>query len=226
MVDLGLSRPRCAPVLACSAMRPDLELLEAWKGGDAQAGRELFAKHFDSVFRFFRNKVDGAAEDLTQQTFMGCLRGRDKFRGDSSFRTYLFTIARKRLYTFLRDRQRKRGLYDGTDVSIADVSGPTPTTAIAVREEQRLLLKAMRRLPVDMQVALELFYWEDMKVREIAEVLETPPGTIKRRLQRSRQQLDKIMQELSDSPELLRSTVDNFNAWAGELRERLLAREG
>ncbi len=206
-------------------MRPDLELLEAWKGGDAQAGRELFARHFDSVFRFFRNKVDGAAEDLTQQTFMGCLRGRDKFRGDSSFRTYLFTIARKRLYTYLRDRQRKRGLYDGADVSIADVSGPTPTTAIAVREEQRLLLKAMRRLPVDMQVALELFYWEDMKVREIAEVLETPPGTIKRRLQRSRQQLDKIMQELSDSPELLRSTVDNFNAWAGELRERLLARD-
>ena len=92
-------------------MRADIELLEAWKEGDASAGRELFARHFDSVFRFFRNKVDGAAEDLTQQTFMGCLRGRDKFRGESSFRTYLFTIARKRLYTFLRDRQRKRAVF-------------------------------------------------------------------------------------------------------------------
>ncbi len=51
--------------------RSDLDLLDAWRGGTESAGRVLFARYFESVFRFFRNKVDDAAEDLTQQTFMG-----------------------------------------------------------------------------------------------------------------------------------------------------------
>jgi RNA polymerase sigma-70 factor (ECF subfamily) len=206
-------------------MRADIELLSAWSAGDDEAGRELFARHFDSVFRFFRNKVDAGAEDLTQQTFMGCVRGRDKFRGDSSFRTYLFTIARKRLYTHLRGLQQARARWGDAEVSVADLSGPTPSTALALREEQRLLLKAMRRLPIDMQIALELFYWEDLKVREIADVLELPTGTVKRRLQRARQRLDKIMQELSEAPALFKSTIDNFNAWAVELRDQLGSRD-
>ncbi|MCA9688664.1 MAG: RNA polymerase sigma factor [Myxococcales bacterium] len=201
-------------------MRADLDLLEAWKEGDASAGRELFARHFNSVFRFFRNKVDGVAEDLTQQTFMACVRGRDSFRGDSSFRTYLFMIARKRLYSYLRERHRK-GVDALGELSIADVSGPSPSGVMAGREEQRLLLRALRRLPLDMQVALELHYWEDLKVREIAEVLEVPSGTIKRRLQRARLRLDEIMAELSESPALLQSTVDNFSAWAQGLRQAL-----
>ena len=50
--------------------KTDFELLEAWREGDQRAGKELFARHFDSIYRFFRSKVDDAAEDLTQQTFL------------------------------------------------------------------------------------------------------------------------------------------------------------
>lgn len=199
----------------------DFELLEAWRGGDEGAGRDLFGRYFDAVFRFFRNKVDDAAEDLTQQTFMGLVAGRDRFRGDASFRTYLFMIARKRLYSHLRTRDRRKETVPFDQASIADLGLASPSRAVAVRQEQQLLLQALRRLPVDMQVALELFYWEELTVIEIAAVLETPVGTVKSRLQRARTRLDAVIAELSDSDDLLRSTMDNFEQWARGLQAHM-----
>jgi RNA polymerase sigma factor (sigma-70 family) len=202
--------------------RGDFELLEAWRGGDEAAGRELFARYFDAVYRFFRNKVDDAAEDLVQQTFMGLVQGKDRFRGEASFRTYVFMIARKRLYTFLRDRDRARDPMEFHSTSIADLGLVSPSRAVAVRQEQQLLLQALRRLPLEMQVALELFYWEELSVTEIADVLETPVGTVKSRLQRARVRLDEIIVELSNSDEaLLKSTMDNFELWAKGLQAHL-----
>ncbi|MCA9636235.1 MAG: RNA polymerase sigma factor [Myxococcales bacterium] len=203
-------------------MRSDHELLEAWRGGDPAAGRELFGRHFTPVFRFFRNKVDDAADDLTQQTFMACLHTTDRFRGDASFRTYIFAIARRRLYDHLRQNHRRGGREEAIgERSIADLHGPSPTRALVLQEEQELLLRALRRLPLDMQVALELFYWEELSIPEISEVLETPTGTIKRRLQRARHQLDAIMAELASSRGLLESTLGDFDGWARGLRRRL-----
>jgi RNA polymerase sigma factor (sigma-70 family) len=199
----------------------DFELLEAWRTGDEGAGRDLFARYFDSVYRFFRNKVDDAAEDLTQQTFMGLVQGKDRFRGDASFRTYLFMIARKKLYSFLRSNQRRAEPVEFHSTSVADLGLVSPSRAVAERQEQQLLLQALRRLPVEMQVALELFYWEELTVTEIAEVLETPVGTVKSRLQRARARLDQVIAELSESEALLRSTVDNFEMWARQLQDQM-----
>lgn len=199
----------------------DAELLQAWRDGDEKAGRLLFERHFTSVFRFFRSKIEEAAEDLTQQTFMGCLKGKDRFRGDSSFRTYLFTIARNRLYTYLRDRQRRDKVIEFGTMSVADLGAASPTRVVAAKAEQRVLLKALRRLPVEMQVAMELHYWEDMSVREIAVITDTPEGTIKRRLQRGRTRLNELIEELSDDEAIARSTVDNFADWAQALRQQM-----
>lgn len=202
-------------------MESDFELLEAWRSGDENAGRELFGRYFDSVYRFFRNKVDEAAEDLTQQTFMGLVQSRDRFRGDASFRTYLFMIARKRLYSHLR-KNRREDPVEFRSTSIADLGLVSPSRAVAVRQEQQLLLQALRRLPIEMQVALELFYWEELTVTEIADVLETPVGTVKSRLQRARMRLDQVIASLSESDALLKSTMDNFDLWAKELQARLV----
>ena len=201
--------------------KSDFELLEAWRAGDQRAGRELFTRHFDSIYRFFRSKVDDAAEDLTQQTFLGCVKGKERYRGDASFRTYLYTIARNRLYTHIRDRQRRDAVLEIGAQSVADLGLASPTGHIAAREEQKLLLQAMRHLPLEMQVALELHYWEGLSVREISEVIDTPTGTIKRRLQRARQRLDELIAELATSDELRRSTQANFDDWAQALRANL-----
>jgi RNA polymerase sigma-70 factor (ECF subfamily) len=178
------------------------------------------------MYRFFRNKVDEAAEDLTQQTFMGLVQGKDRFRGEASFRTYLFMIARKRLYSYLRRAQRDQSVAPWSERSVADLGLPSPSRAVAQHQEQRLLLLALRRLPVEMQVALELFYWEELTVTEIADVLETPVGTVKSRLQRARARLDTVIAELSQSEALLRSTVDNFELWAKQLQKQLGRHDG
>ncbi len=202
-------------------MATDFELLEAWRSGDERAGRELFARHFDAIYRFFRSKIDDGAEDLTQQTFLGCVRGKDRYRGEASFRTYLFTIARNRLYTHIRDRQRRDAVLEVGEQSVADLGLASPTQQLAARQEQRLLLQAMRSLPLDMQVALELHYWEGLSVREICEVVEAPEGTIKRRLQRARQRLDELIAELTDDEALRKSTTTDFETWAAQLRASL-----
>jgi len=204
----------------------DFDLLQQWRGGDEAAGRALFARHFDSVYRFFRNKVDDAAEDLTQQTFMGLVQGRDRFRGDSSFRTYVFMIARKRLYSYLRSTQRSTESLDADEHSIADLGLLSPSRVVANRQEQKLLLQALRTLPVEMQVALELFYWEELTVVEIGEILETPIGTVKSRLQRARVRLDTAIEQLADSEALRQSTMDNFEQWAKDLQKQLVPKDG
>jgi RNA polymerase sigma factor (sigma-70 family) len=206
--------------------RSDFALLEAWRGGDEAAGRELFSRYFDSMYRFFRNKVDDAAEDLTQQTFMGLVQGKDRFRGEASFRTYLFMIARKRLYSYLRKSRADQDATPWGERSVADLGLPSPSRVMASQEEQRLLLLALRQLPLEMQVALELFYWEELTVTEIAEVLETPVGTVKSRLQRARARLDVAIAELASSEALRRSTMDDFTRWAKELRGVLVPPEG
>ncbi|MEO7731753.1 MAG: sigma-70 family RNA polymerase sigma factor, partial [Kofleriaceae bacterium] len=80
----------------------DLQLVDAWRGGDGEAGQALFQRHFDSIYGFFETKCEADADELVQSTFLACLRARDQFRKESSFRTYLFTIARHELYRVLR----------------------------------------------------------------------------------------------------------------------------
>src|SRR5688572_6802390 len=94
------------PVIRWEPVVADLELFENWRAGDRQAGQELFVRHFQGVYRFFKHKIDRrleiTADDLAQQTFFQCIRARDQFRHTSSFRTYLFAIARNELYQYLR----------------------------------------------------------------------------------------------------------------------------
>jgi RNA polymerase sigma-70 factor (ECF subfamily) len=195
-----------------------MELLEQWREGDAASGNALFTRHFRSLFRFFRSKVsDEVAEDLTQVSFMACVDGRDKFRNAASFRTYLFAIARNQLFMHFRKRGRQDEVTSFATQSMADL-GAGPSTLMAAKAEQRLLLAALRRIPVDFQIAIELYYWEGIPTAEIAVVLEIPEGTVRSRLTRGREHLAKQMRALAESPQLAESTVADFERWAQSLR--------
>jgi len=150
-----------------------------------------------------------------QQTFLACVEGRDDFRQQASFRTYLFSIARNLLYKWLRSKSRRRD----DQPAVTGAIRFSVASAMAQRQEQRLLLKALRELPTDLQIALELSYWEELTDRELGELLEMPMGTVKSRLRKGRQLLEQHMTRLARSPEQLESTVDNFEAWARSIRE-------
>lgn len=202
----------------------DFELLEAWRGGDKAAGNQLFDRYFDNVYRFFRNKVTDGAEDLVQQTFLSLVQSRDHFRGDSSFRTYLFTAARSKLYTYLERRRREGDRLDYGVTSCEDL-GISPSRLIAQEENERLLLSALRRLPIDMQIALELFYFEQMRGPELAAALGVPEGTVRSRIRRGRELLRTRLEELMQSPDRVATTMTNLDQWAQALRDEVLRSE-
>lgn len=168
----------------------DRARLDAWRGGDEAAGQALFKRHFSSLYRFFRNKVGDDCDDLIQRTFFAALKGIDGFRGHSTFRTFLFVIARHELYRYVRERVRDQARFDPEHTTLEGLV-PSPSSGAARAELELLVLTALRRVPVDMQVALELHYWEDLTTRELAETLEVPEGTVKSRIQRGRAALDK-----------------------------------
>jgi len=191
------------------------QLLEAWRGGDANAGQELVSQYFDSVYRFFVNKAPAAAEDLVQETFLAVVEGRDKLRDNAALRAYVFAVARRRLYRYWRDRTGK----DPQPHTTEDLCGDATSVcdALAQHQEQKLLLKALRRLPLPVQVMLELAYFEGMTDRALADFEGVALGTLKSRLRKARADLDQTMASI-DGGELLDSTTLNFDGWVASLR--------
>jgi RNA polymerase sigma-70 factor (ECF subfamily) len=200
----------------------DAELLDRWRQGDARAGSDLFERHFRNLSRFLSSKVGNDIDDVLQATFEACVEGRHRIRDGASFRAYLFAIARRELFAHYRRRSRDP-LPDIEAQSAVDLA-PSPSAIVAEREEHRLVLEGLRRLPIDQQVVLELTYWEDLSDRDVAAVLDVPHGTVKSRIRRAKVALDRVLGELSATPDLLASTRQDLEGWARELRDAFEAR--
>jgi RNA polymerase sigma factor (sigma-70 family) len=199
-----------------SCLITDLELLDRWRQGDPQAGNDLFRRHFRSVYQFFRDKVSGEEDELIQATFLACVRGRDQFRNDGSFRAYLFSLARNELYRHLRRLARDANL-DFSITSLAAVT-PSPSSAVAHDERRALLADALRQLPLQQQLVIELHYWEDMRPRELAEIFEIAEPTARLWLFRARRAL-RVQLEHAGLPLTDERGADALAGWARSLRE-------
>ena len=201
-------------------MGSDAELLERWSGGDRTAGNQLFQRYFDSLYGFFETKIDRSdVEELVQTTLMGCVQGLGTFRQSSSFRTFLFAIARHKLYRYFRDRKR-HGQHLDFNVSSVEEMGTGVHTHLGRAEDQRLLLQALCSLPLMQQIMLELFYWENMKGPQIAEILDIAVGTVSSRLTRARAALRERVHALAQNPRYQTLSVEDLDAWARGMHER------
>lgn len=195
----------------------DESLLLAWREGDRDAGERLFDRHFAALARFFRNKTSQGMDDLVQATMLRVLESKDAFRGDGSFRSFLFGIAYNVLGSHLRQAYRTDNL-DLSNVSLCDL-GPGPSRAYAEKAEHRLLLEGLRAIPIEHQALLELYYWEPMTAAEIALVFELPEGTVRTRVRRAKALLEEAMRALAKSPRVLDSTLTRLDDWARSVRE-------
>lgn len=203
-----------------AAVIPDDEarLVRAWKQGDKHAGAALFRRYYDPIVRFYRNKAIGQ-EDLVQRCFLRCVDLRTKIRDESSFRSFIFGVARNVLLEHYRKARYDKRL-DFTVQTVEDLA-PTPTSKLAKGENESRLLAALRRLPLEQQIAVELYYWEELNAREIAEICEEPEPTIRTRLRRARLRLEKELEQLSDSPAADLQTQTDLEKWARALRNQL-----
>ena len=127
---------------------------------------------------------------------------------------------RRRLYRFWRDRKG----YGAEERSVDELSDTLANAGelLTRHQEQKLLLKGLRRLPLRTQVLLELSYFEGLTDTELADIEQIPLGTIKSRLRKARHDLEAAMREV-DGGEILASTTKNFEEWMASIRNCLAA---
>ncbi len=195
----------------------EMDLLDQWCAGDRAAGGVLFERHITSLYRFFEHKCEGDVDELVQETFLQCVRSRDQFSRQSSFRTYLFAIARHTLYRYWRRRI-------GPSAPIDELALVSLSTSIgsrmARREDRARLLAALRDLPFDQQLLLELHYWEEMDREQLAEVFDVESATTRSRLFRARQALRERLDRDPDAQPETDGSDEGFDRWASGLQAR------
>jgi RNA polymerase sigma factor (sigma-70 family) len=199
----------------------DAELLQAWKAGDKRSGARLYHRYAGAVDRFFRTKVAEAdIADLMQATFMTCFEHGENLEQDASFRAFLLGFARNLLLHHYRTRYRKHDKVDFGVSSILEI-GVSPSAVIAEQQDERRLLMALRGLPIEQQILLELYYWEGMQGPELAEFYARPEGTIRTQLRRARQQLSASFEQLEGERVGEPVSLANLDHWAQAIRVRL-----
>ena len=153
----------------------DLDLITRWKGGDQRAATLLVGRHAGAVARFAASVgARGDVQDVVQDTFVRAFASLDSFRGDSSLRTWLFTIAR-RLLLDLRRSERRRG--EQVEVQDSDAVTEYDSLDSVVAEESRVrLYEAVGRLSKTQREVFLLRVNEGLSYKEIADVAGTTEG--------------------------------------------------
>lgn len=153
----------------------DLELIAQWKAGDQRAASTLVERHAAALARFAvasgeRNEVD----ELVQDTFVRAFNSLDGFRGDSSFRTWLFTIERRLLLDRRRAEKRRR---DRLEIQEDDAATEyDPLDAVVADETERRMRDAVKRLSPTQREVFTLRVAEGLSYKEIAAAVGTTEG--------------------------------------------------
>jgi RNA polymerase sigma-70 factor, ECF subfamily len=174
-------------------------LLERSRGGDQSAFRELVVLHQDQAYglalRITRSPAD--AEEVAQDAFLRAWLALARFRGDSSFGTWLYRIVARRAFDRLEWIRSRRG----REVGGEEAAGLAErATAPAGAQDHETVLRARRlermvnALPAAQRAAVTLYYYEDRSVEQVAGILGIPENTVKTHLSRARATLRSAWQ--------------------------------
>lgn len=206
---------------AMLSVDPDLELLERWRSGERRAGDELFSRHFKGIRSYFFLKFPNEHEDLIQETFSRMVENRDRFRGESTFKTYLFRIAGYVGAEHLRRRYKLGDAFSPATSSLADVTRRRQSSILAGREDRRLLLDALWNLPIEQQDLIQLYYWQDLTANQVGEILDIPVPTVRGRLRLAIGRLGKLHKQLAAQEHSRELEEDELEQWLVALRSEI-----
>jgi RNA polymerase sigma-70 factor, ECF subfamily len=185
----------------------DQQLVERVQAGDKSAFNLLVLKYQHRVLKLVGRFVSDAAEaeDVAQEAFLKAYRALASFRGDSAFYTWLYRIAintaknalvssRRRPVDFDLDLQDPEQYDRHAKLKDAD----TPEGVLLTEEIREVVEKAMEQLPEDLRTAIVLRELEGLSYEEIAEAMDCPVGTVRSRIFRAREAIDKKLKPLLD----------------------------
>ena len=185
----------------------DQQLVELVQRGDSKAFDLLVLKYqqriVSLVSRFVRNPAD--ALDVTQDAFIKAYRALPNFRGESAFYTWLYRIAVNTAKNYLVSQSRRNA---NNEIDIADIEQyegenalkdySTPENLLLRDEIEATVLKSIEELPEDLRVAITLREVEGMSYEDIAAAMDCPIGTVRSRIFRAREAIDKELKPLLD----------------------------
>ena len=186
----------------------DQQLVEKVQRGDKNAFNLLVTRYQHKVMHLVSRyvKSSGDVADVTQEAFIKAYRALPSFRGDSAFYTWLYRIAVNTAKNYLVSQGRKppgsdidaqeADYYDGGE-ALHDNS--TPERALLSNEIESTLFKIVERLPDDLRMAITLREMEGLSYEEIAAVMDCPVGTVRSRIFRAREAIDKVIQPLMEN---------------------------
>ena len=175
----------------------DHALVEQALAGDEEAFEDLVRRYEKPIYYLALRSVreEQAAADLAQTTFLKAFQGLHGFRGQASFKTWLYRIAINLCKNYLRDYGKKK--FD----SLGEMDPPStanPLRELIEHESQALLARAWARLPEKQRMTVVLKVQEGMKYREIAAVMGCSVGTIKANFHHACTRLKAMLQEGRD----------------------------
>ncbi|WP_376770984.1 RNA polymerase sigma factor RpoE [Marinobacter arenosus] len=182
-----------------SDSQTDLQLVRKVRNGDRAAFDLLVVKYQSRVASIISRYVYDSQEvmDLTQEAFVKAFRALDRFRGDSAFYTWLYRIAVNTAKNFLESRGRRpQGSADVTEAEHFDDGGrlrdiASPERLLQREELQKALSEAIAQLPEELRSAFLLREYDGLSYEDIARILDCPIGTVRSRIFRARDAVDR-----------------------------------
>ena len=158
-----------------STQPTDLQLIEQWKGGDTRAATRIVERHADALARYASSLGErDELDELVQDTFVRAFGSLDSFRGDSSLRTWLFTILRRLVLDRRRAARRARVTVPAEEATV--VTDVTPLDSVIAEETEERVRVAVERLTPTQREVFLLRVSEGMSYAEIARLVGTTDG--------------------------------------------------
>ena len=171
-------------------------LLKAIASGDANALERLFARTETRVFRFLVRMVknQAIAEELLNEVFLTVWQNAHRYEGRSEPLTWMLSIAHNKAVSALRKRTEVSGLADETGIEVADEED-TPEVAAQKQDKSAKIRACIAELSPEHRTVLDLVYYQEQSVAEVAEVLDIPEATVKTRMFYARKKLSELLLE-------------------------------
>lgn len=183
----------------------DLELVQRVQAGDKKSFDVLVLKYQHKVINLVMRYMHDpdTAQDVAQEAFIKAYRGLKNFRGESAFYTWLYRIAINTAKNHLVSQGRRAPTNDIDAEEAEQFEGEsalkeygTPENEMLRDEIQSIVSNAIDALPDDLRTAIVLRELEGMSYEEIAEAMDCPIGTVRSRIFRARESIDKVLQPL------------------------------
>ena len=183
-------------------MENDINIINLVKKGDVRAFDILVVKYQDrlvySVFKFCNDFE--LSQDIAQEAFVKAFRNIDKFRGESSFYTWIYRIAINTAKNYFSNKSRGAETYneDVLDGALSDLSlnSDNPETLLAAEEMKDAVNQAFQNLPDEIRSTLSLREYDGLSYEEIAKVQNCPIGTVRSRIFKGRELINETFSKL------------------------------